>query len=81
MTRLTESAEVRSFNGISEGGVSGNHHTEKDKKMFTSIIVTAVIAGALGYGLRSSRGEDIIVRHPYNNRHSDASGAREDHFV
>ena len=48
--------------------------------MFTSIIVTAVIAGALGYGLRSSRGEDIIVRHPYNNRHSDASGAREDHL-
>ncbi len=45
--------------------------------MFTAIIVTAVIVGALGYALRSGRHGDMIVKRPYNNRYSDASGARE----
>lgn len=45
--------------------------------MLTSIIVTGVIAGALGYALRPSERNDMIVRRPYNNRHSDASAARD----
>jgi hypothetical protein len=48
--------------------------------MLTSIIVTGVIAGALGYALRSGERGDIILRRPYNNRYNDASGAREDHL-
>jgi hypothetical protein len=46
--------------------------------MLTSIVVTLIIAGALGYGLRSGRHGETIVRRPYNNRYNDASGARED---
>jgi hypothetical protein len=45
--------------------------------MITSIIVTGVIAGALGYALRPGKHGDMIVKRPYNNRHSDASGARD----
>jgi hypothetical protein len=45
--------------------------------MLTSIIVTAVIAGALGYALRPGRHGEMIVHRPYNDRHSDASGARD----
>jgi hypothetical protein len=47
--------------------------------MLTSIIITGVIAGALGYALRSGEHGDIL-RRPYNNRYNDAAGAREDHF-
>ena len=46
--------------------------------MITSILITLLIAGALGYGLRSGRHGENIVRRPYNNRYNDASGARED---
>jgi len=48
--------------------------------MLTSIIVTAVVAGALGYALRHGRhgrDGDLIVHRPYNNRYDDASGARD----
>ncbi|HWY89995.1 MAG TPA: hypothetical protein VNY31_04925 [Solirubrobacteraceae bacterium] len=48
--------------------------------MLTSIIVTAVIAGALGYALRHGRhgrDGDLIVHRPYNNRYDDASAARD----
>jgi hypothetical protein len=46
--------------------------------MISSIVVTAVIAGALGYALRPGRHGDMIVHRPYNNRYSDASGARDE---
>ncbi len=45
--------------------------------MITSIIVTAVIAGALGYAFRQGRHGDLIVHRPYNNRYNDASAARD----
>lgn len=45
--------------------------------MITSIIVTAVIAGALGYALRQDGHGDLIVHRPYNNRYDDASAARD----
>jgi hypothetical protein len=44
--------------------------------MFTSIIVTGVIAGVLGYALRPGEHGDIIKR-PYNNRYNDATAARD----
>jgi len=47
--------------------------------MLTAIIVTLIIAGGLGYALRSGGGQ-LISRRPYNNRYNDASGAREDHL-
>ena len=46
--------------------------------MLAAIIVTLIIAGALGSGTRAG-GERLISRRPYNNRYNDASGAREDH--
>ncbi len=46
--------------------------------MLTAIIITIVIAAALGYAQRGGRQGGIILRRPYNNRYSDASGARED---
>ena len=45
--------------------------------MLTAIIVTLIIAGGLGYALRSGGGQ-LISRRPYNNRYNDASAARED---
>lgn len=45
--------------------------------MLLSILVTFVILAALGLSVRGERGE-LIARHAYNNRHSDAAGARED---
>jgi hypothetical protein len=46
--------------------------------MIASIIVTAVVAGGLGYALRPSRSDELIVHRPYNNRHNDATGARDE---
>jgi hypothetical protein len=45
--------------------------------MIISIIVTAVIAAALGYALRQGGHGDLIVHRPYNNRYDDASAARD----
>ena len=45
--------------------------------MLTSIIITGVITGALGYALRPGRHGDMIVHRPYNNRYNDASAARD----
>jgi len=60
-----------------EGGAARPQRNRDETKMITSIIVTAVIAGALGYALRPGDSDDIIVRRPYNNRYNDASGARD----
>jgi len=49
--------------------------------MLTSIFVTFVIVVMLGASLRSERGNRALIsRRPYNNRHSDASGARDEHY-
>jgi hypothetical protein len=48
--------------------------------MFAAIIVTLLILAALGYARRADDTDSLIVRRPYNNRYSDASGAREDHL-
>jgi hypothetical protein len=46
--------------------------------MLTSIIVTLIITGALGYAMRTGRDGGIILSRPYNNRYNDATGARDD---
>ncbi len=48
--------------------------------MLTSIFVTLLIVSALGYAFVSERVGGLIVHRPYNNRSSDAAGAREDHL-
>ena len=48
--------------------------------MLISITVTVLVVATLGYGLRSTRSDASILRRPYNNRYSDASGARENHL-
>lgn len=48
--------------------------------MLTSIVVTLLIVSALGYALGAERAGGLIVHRPYNNRYSDAAGAREDHL-
>jgi hypothetical protein len=49
--------------------------------MLTAIIVTLLTVTGLGYALRSGRTDNkLIVRRPYNNRYSDAAGARDEHL-
>ncbi len=48
--------------------------------MLTAIIITLLVVATLACGLRSGRAGTLIARRPYNNRYSDASGAREDHL-
>jgi len=45
----------------------------------TAIIATTILF-ALGRSSRSSHDGELIVHRPYNNRYSDAAGAREDHL-
>lgn len=47
--------------------------------MLVSIVVTLLIVVAFGF-TRTLRAGELIVHRPYNNRHNDASGAREDHL-
>jgi hypothetical protein len=47
--------------------------------LFTAIITTLIVVGALGYATRSGSSGELIAHRPYNNRYNDASGAREDH--
>ena len=60
--------------------VGGEHPADNNRtmQMLTAIIITIVIAAALGYAQRGGRDGGIIIRRPYNNRYNDASGARED---
>jgi hypothetical protein len=46
-----------------------------------AIFITLLVAAVLGYSLRSGRSDELIVHRPYNNRYSDASGARDDHLA
>jgi hypothetical protein len=48
--------------------------------MLVSITVTLIIIAVLGFGLRLGRHGGLIERRPYNNRYSDASGARDETF-
>ena len=55
---------------------------ERETHMFvaiTAIIATAILV-MLGRSSRSGRDRELIVHRPYNNRYSDAAGAREDHL-
>lgn len=45
--------------------------------MLTSIFITAAITLGLGAALRSPGEERLIARRPYENRYSDAAGARQ----
>jgi hypothetical protein len=45
--------------------------------MLTAILITLLVLAALGYTLAAPSGGAIVHR-PYNNRYSDAAGARED---
>lgn len=48
--------------------------------MLTAILLTLLIVAALASALRADRGADLILHRPYNNRYSDAAGAREDYL-
>ncbi len=52
----------------------------KDTPMLTAILITLIVVAALGYALRSGRGESAILRRPYANRYDDAPAARRDHL-
>ena len=49
--------------------------------MLSAIIVTILIVASLAYALGGGKRGGIIARRPYNNRYSDASGAREDAYI
>jgi hypothetical protein len=46
--------------------------------MLTGILVTLLIVGSFAYAQRSGKPGGAIVRHPYNNIHSDATGVRDE---
>jgi hypothetical protein len=48
--------------------------------MLMAILITLILVAALGYALGSGRGEQTILRRPYNNRYTDATAARRDHL-
>jgi hypothetical protein len=47
--------------------------------MLLTIVVTLLIIVAVAF-THTGRAGELIVHRPYNNRHNDASGAREDHL-
>jgi hypothetical protein len=46
--------------------------------MTASIIVVGALLGGAANALRRGRKHDLITHRPYNNRHSDATGARDE---
>lgn len=44
------------------------------------LIISLLILVALWYGTRTLRGDEMIGYHSYNNPHSDAAAARDDHL-
>jgi hypothetical protein len=46
--------------------------------MTSSIIVVGALLGGAVNVLRRRGNHDLITRRPYNNRHSDATGARDE---
>jgi hypothetical protein len=68
-----------SFNELESG--EGLVLRTKDRPMLAAVIITLLLVIAfIGYAPRSARTGKLIIRRPYNNRYSDASGAREDHL-
>jgi hypothetical protein len=47
--------------------------------MSSSIIVVGALLGGAVNALRRGRNHDLITHRPYNNRYSDATGARDEH--
>jgi hypothetical protein len=52
----------------------------QDTPMLLAILISLFFIAALGYSMQSERNRGLISEHSYNNRHSDAAGAREDHL-
>jgi hypothetical protein len=49
--------------------------------MTSSIIVVGALLGGAVRALRGKGNHDLITHRPYNNRHSDATGARDEHAM
>jgi hypothetical protein len=48
--------------------------------MFAIVLIALVVIAAIGFTAQSARQGGLISHHSYNNRASDAAGAREDHL-
>jgi hypothetical protein len=48
--------------------------------MLTGIIITLIIFAAFGFAMSLGRDGGLIAHTPYNNRHNDAPGARDESF-
>jgi hypothetical protein len=46
--------------------------------MISSLIVVGALLGGAASALRGGGNRDLITHRPYNNRHSDATGARDE---
>jgi hypothetical protein len=46
--------------------------------MLTSLIVAGALLGGAASALRGGRNDGLITHRPYNNRYSDATGARDE---
>jgi hypothetical protein len=53
----------------------------QETQMLIAIITTFLLTAGLGLAFAPTSGETLIARRPYNNRYSDATGAREDHLA
>jgi hypothetical protein len=49
--------------------------------MTSSIIVVGALLGGAANALRRGHKHDLITHRPYNNRHSDATAARDEHAM
>jgi hypothetical protein len=48
--------------------------------MFIAIVITLLLLAMFAHVITPIGSDSLIVRRPYNNRYSDAAGAREDHL-
>jgi hypothetical protein len=61
-----------------DGGCRSDHEqNEKDSHMLSALTITLLIPAGLAYAFRQGHSDKTIVHRPYNNRYSDASGARD----
>jgi hypothetical protein len=48
--------------------------------MLAAIFITLIVVAAIGSAVNTERHGGLIGEHRYNNRYSDATGAREDYL-
>lgn len=69
--------------GGGPGRSSGRDQTTKfcsEEKLFSQVLILTIILLAFAGATGAERRYSLISRRPYNNRYSDATGARDDRY-